>query len=173
MKQRRFLFLKMAIAFSSVIASSAGLAQFREIRIGVDGLTCSQCTRSVEMQLRRLAFVDRVTMDLDSTRGRMTLRAGHQMAPKRIAIAVTNAGFSIRYLHLILDRPGRFVAGDSCILIAELVFRSMDVLPADTSGAWKLVLPVSQFGKRKQALRYREAGCGVRIYQAIVRKLED
>ena len=80
--------------------SSAGI-QWAEI--GVDGLTCSLCTRSVEMSLLRLDFVDRVEMDLETTAGKIYFKLNEDVNPYEIAKAIKNAGFSVRFLRYQLD----------------------------------------------------------------------
>lgn len=73
-------------------------AQFVSVEIGVDGLTCSACTRTVEMSIRKLDFVKDVQMNLDNTKGIITFKAGSNVSIKKIAKAVVDAGFSVRYL---------------------------------------------------------------------------
>jgi copper chaperone CopZ len=73
-------------------------AQFTEVEIGVNGLTCSQCTRSVEMRIRKLDFVDQVQMDLEKTSGTVIFKKNRKVDIEQIAQAVKDAGFSVRYL---------------------------------------------------------------------------
>lgn len=75
-----------------------GFAQFVWAEIGVNGLTCSQCSRSVEMSIIKLDFVKDVQMGLESTVGKILFKQGNDISFKKIAKAITDAGFSIRYL---------------------------------------------------------------------------
>lgn len=75
-----------------------GFAQFTLAEIGVNGLTCSACTRAVEMNIRKLDFVDSVAMNLENTEGKITFKAGKKVNIEKIAQAVFDAGFSVRYL---------------------------------------------------------------------------
>lgn len=72
-----------------------------EAEIGINGLTCSQCSRSVEQSLRRLDFIENVTMDLEHTEGRLLFKENKAVDPGAIAKAVKNAGFSVRSLHMV------------------------------------------------------------------------
>jgi copper chaperone CopZ len=74
-------------------------AQFSWVQIGVDGLTCSQCSKSVEMSIRKLDFVQNVDMNLEHTEGKITFKPGAKVNVEKIAKAVVDAGFSVRYLH--------------------------------------------------------------------------
>src|SRR5947207_1582573 len=68
------------------------------VQIGVNGLTCSACSRSVEMSIRRLDFVQNVEMNLENTERKITFKPNSKVDFEKIAQAVINAGFSVRYL---------------------------------------------------------------------------
>lgn len=80
------------------LTTSLANAQFTTVRVGVDGLTCSQCSRSVEMRLRKLNFIKDVEMDLVNTRAVLKLKPNVTVGFSQIARAVTDAGFSIRFI---------------------------------------------------------------------------
>lgn len=74
-------------------------AQIQKIAFGVNGLTCSQCSRSVEMELRKLDFIKDITMDLEHTSATISLKNDTAAVPfNKIAQAVKDAGFSLRYI---------------------------------------------------------------------------
>lgn len=78
-------------------------AQIQSAKVGINGLTCSQCSRSVEMQLRKLAFVSNVNMDLADTEGTLQFKEGSKIDFSKIAQAVKDAGFSVRFLEAEID----------------------------------------------------------------------
>jgi len=73
-------------------------ARFNWVEIGVNGLTCSQCCRSVEMSIRKLDFVSEIIMNLENTEGKITFKEGAVVNIEKIAQAVVDAGFAVRYL---------------------------------------------------------------------------
>jgi copper chaperone CopZ len=91
-------FLKISSAIIFLLLQLNVRADLLWVQLGVDGLTCSQCCRSVELSLRRLEFVNEVKMDLESTEARITFKPGLRVSVDRIARAVTDAGFSVRFL---------------------------------------------------------------------------
>lgn len=97
MTTRALIKILIAIAFV-LLASRKGFSQFAAAQVGVDGLTCSQCTRSVEMSLLKLDFIKDVKMDLESTVGKIIFKEGAGINFHKIAKAVTDAGFSVRFL---------------------------------------------------------------------------
>lgn len=98
------LFLSASLSFSQIIS----------FNLGIDGLTCSQCSKSVEMQLKRLDFVKSVEMELASTSAIIKVNEASILSPDEIAKAVRNAGFSVRYLKLFTSveiKPCLTIAG--------------------------------------------------------------
>lgn len=72
--------------------------QFSHAKIGVNGMTCSACTKSVETSLRKLPFVESVVMNLENNSGEITFKKGQSARIENIAKAIVDAGFSVRFL---------------------------------------------------------------------------
>ena len=109
------------IVFCLLFILSAGVAraQITGAEIGVNGLTCSQCSRSVEMELRRLSFVADVNMDLDHTTGKILFKKNRPVQLPALSRAVANAGFSTRFLNITVDLSG---AGRECFRYNQSAF---------------------------------------------------
>jgi cation transport ATPase len=100
--------LKMKICYSLLVFFSVALVipsngQMLSAKIGVNGLTCSMCTRSVEMSLSRLDFVDSVAMSLENTEGEIFFKQNVAINPEELAKAIVNAGFSVRFVKVQVD----------------------------------------------------------------------
>lgn len=96
--RKNFLFFPFVISiflFSSVECE----AQIKKVMIGVNGMTCSACCRTVEMSIRKLSFVKDVKMNLENTDGEIFFADDADVDIEKIAKAVVNAGFSVRYLN--------------------------------------------------------------------------
>lgn len=89
-------------------------AQFETVYLGVNGLTCSQCSRTVEMSIRKLDFVADVQMNLEHTEGKVILKKNKKADIEKIAQAVVNAGFSVRYLQADLVVDNSVTTSGSC-----------------------------------------------------------
>ena len=89
-------------------------AQFETVYIGVNGLTCSQCSRTVEMSIRKLDFVADVQMNLEHTEGKIILKKNKKADIDKIAQAVFNAGFSVRYLQADLMVDNSVTTSGTC-----------------------------------------------------------
>ncbi|MFI5205900.1 MAG: heavy-metal-associated domain-containing protein, partial [Candidatus Paceibacterales bacterium] len=82
----------------SLLLSIKTFGQFTSAEIGVDGLTCSQCQRGVEMSIRKLDFIQDILVNLEHTNGKITFKSGSKVNMDKIAKAVSDAGFSVRFL---------------------------------------------------------------------------
>jgi len=66
------------------------------VKMGINGLTCSACARSVEMQIRKLPFVRDVVMDIAGTEASVLIAPDRSFLPEKLMKAVYKAGFSVR-----------------------------------------------------------------------------
>ena len=110
----KYIRLALILLFCCTALSSS--AQFETAYIGVNGLTCSQCTRTVEMSLRKLDFVSDVQMNLQHTEGKIILKKDKKADMDRIAQAVIDAGFSLRYLTADLAIDISVIPSASCLI---------------------------------------------------------
>ena len=109
-----------------ILGDFSAFAQFKEATLGVEGLTCSQCTRSVEMSLRRLDFIQDVDMDLENTRAKISFKPKMQIDFFAIAKAVKNAGFSLGYVEA-LYLPEQEISQDQASLKAgNFIYYTLD-----------------------------------------------
>ncbi len=104
-----FILLGLVLLFSG-----EAFANFNWVKIGVDGLTCAQCSKGVELSIRKLDFVQNVEMNLEHTEGKITFKPGAKVDVEKIAQAVVNAGFSVRYLSAGFVFPTTVVSKGFC-----------------------------------------------------------
>lgn len=88
--------------------------QFVDASVGINGLTCSQCSRSVEMQLRKLSFVKDVDMNLEQTEGRIVFRENKKVDIAALSGAVKDAGFSVRFLKARIKKNAIQLSDQGC-----------------------------------------------------------
>ncbi len=109
MKERtgKYFFILLLLPF-------AVLSQFRKVEFGVDGLTCSACSRAVELSIRKLSFVDSVIMNLEHTNGEIFFKKEEDVSIRKIADAITDAGFSVRYITVFFNFSNLSVSDNFC-----------------------------------------------------------
>jgi len=77
--------------------------QIKRVELGIDGLTCSQCMRSVEIALRKQPGVEAVQVDLQATTA--YVETNERLQLPLLKHAVEQAGFSVRSVALFFASP--------------------------------------------------------------------
>jgi copper chaperone CopZ len=78
-------------------------AQFISATLGINGLTCSLCSYSVEREIEKLDFVDHVTMDLNQNIVAIVFKPNQAVRMKEVVDAVYKAGFSVGYTQALFS----------------------------------------------------------------------
>lgn len=121
-----FRHYKLVLVFILISLSHIASAQFRSATIGIDGLTCSMCSNSVEKLIRQLNFVEDVKMDLNNTTAQVFFRNGRKVDIHALAQKVFDSGFSVRTLQanfnvgekvIVKEGAGFEYEGDQYILV--------------------------------------------------------
>ncbi|HTO15591.1 MAG TPA: heavy metal-associated domain-containing protein [Edaphocola sp.] len=75
-----------------------GFAQFSKAEVSIIGLTCSQCSRSVEMMMKKLPFIKSVNMDLANTEAIVSFSKDKTIDFRKLAQSVRDAGFDLKQI---------------------------------------------------------------------------
>ena len=142
------------ILFFSFLAFTSR-AQFQSIKLGVNGLTCSQCSRTVEMSIRKLPFVADVKMNLEHTEGEVVLKDGEHIDVQKIAKAVVNAGFSVRYMEGEYQFDHKAVKANECTDINGSRFVFVKSPGQALNGKVKLTFLGSQYQAKKEYKKWQ------------------
>ncbi len=124
--------------------------QFNSVEIGIDGLTCSMCTRTTEMNIRKLSFVENVVMDLSNTNGIITFKKGSVVSLYKIAKAVRDAGFSVRYLKAEFSFDSLKLGNEMCFTYKNEQYKYLGMESKNISGSAKLTLIGKEFMPPKE-----------------------
>ncbi|HTB06559.1 MAG TPA: heavy metal-associated domain-containing protein [Bacteroidia bacterium] len=120
------------LIISFLLSSFISYSQFISAEIGINGLTCSACSRSVELSLRKLDFVQDVQMNLENTIGTITFKSGAEIDIEKVAKAVINAGFSVRYLNATFKFIGiTKVTENDCYESGGYYYQFVKINPTD------------------------------------------
>ncbi|HXB41111.1 MAG TPA: heavy metal-associated domain-containing protein [Bacteroidia bacterium] len=129
------IYFKIYFCFILLLISFRVSAGLKWVQIGVNGLTCSACSRSVEMSIRKLDFVQDVEMNLEHTEGKITFKPNAFVNFEKIAQAVFDAGFSVRYLQASFSFETSVSISDNfCCSVSGYVFRFFTDKPQSVSG---------------------------------------
>ena len=86
-----------------LVAPTEASAQIEELKMTVDGLTCSLCAAGLERSLRRLDDVSGVDVSLANKTAIVRLKSGNSFDPDTFRAAVSNAGQQVRAFELRLS----------------------------------------------------------------------
>lgn len=143
-------------------------AQIESIEVGVNGLTCSQCTRSVELALRKLPFVKKIEMNLQLNKGTILIEEQKELELEKINEAIEDAGFSTFYVKLNLNfEDSILVSSDECYTIGECQYQFVNVQLKTLIGVHKLTIIGESFMSRKKMKKWKKwikPNCRGKVY---------
>lgn len=96
-------------------------AQLDSVEIGVNGLTCSMCSYSVEYSLKKLPEIRSVNMDLNSNIALVYFKAGEAVNFEALAKKVKESGFSVRSVSFALPENVK-ISEDGSFIIGAMEF---------------------------------------------------
>jgi copper chaperone CopZ len=99
-KYRRFFLLLIGLL---VVDHTTLKAQFISATLGINGLTCSLCSYSVERELKKLDCIEQVTMDLNQNIATIRFKPNKVVRMKEVVDAVYKAGFSVGYTQALFS----------------------------------------------------------------------
>lgn len=152
LKIPRFIAIFFFFAIAVPLKSAEG---FDWVQLGVDGLTCSQCTRSVEMSIRKLDFVEDVQMNLEHTEGKVVFKKGAKVDIEKIAKAVVDAGFSVRYLKAGFTFENTAAESNNCFSYGGVQYQFVNVTPRTLSGETIITFLGDKFLSKKESKKWK------------------
>lgn len=172
MTMKGFVNFVFSLLLCCSAASSNG--QIVSVAIGINGLTCSQCSWSVEMQLRKLPFVKEVRMDLEQTEGTLFFKDKKSVDIQAIAQAVKDAGFSVRFLQAAINKEQISISPEGCFKLNGDVYTILPPLNLTTDKWLSLQFIGKEYLPKSELKQYNltsAAPCkGAKLYVTAVSK---
>jgi copper chaperone CopZ len=147
--------LQKNILFVFIFLTHQGFSTILSAQVGIDGLTCSMCSNSVERLLYKLDFVEQVKMDLNQNQAIILFKKDKKVVISAIAQKVMDAGYSVRFLkalftfdNITVENNGKYeLAGDTYYFIlndskalvgnTELTFLGKQYVPKKEWYQWQ------------------------------------
>lgn len=146
----------LILTLSALCSSQKLMAGISWVDIGVNGLTCSMCTRSVEMSIRRLDFVDTVVMSLEAAEGRIYFDSKVPVNFEQIAKAVVNAGFSVRFIKIQFNFNDIEIGTDGLFSYQGQLFKWIDFKGKPDKAQVALKLVDEGFLPENESIRFKK-----------------
>jgi len=151
MSQNKFKKIVFFLLF--ILDSGISFGQIRSAELGINGLTCAQCSRSVELKLEKLAFIKKIDMDLQQTNAKIFFKDNMAVNFSSIAKAVRDAGFSVRFLNFQLDNK-KINYGPDCFQVKADVFNLVGSFSMPKGNASTFQLVGKEFSGPKEWKQY-------------------
>lgn len=133
------------------------LAQFSTAKIGINGLTCSACSKSVHLALKKLSFVDSVAMDLKNTEAQIFFKKGSAVDIDKMAKTVVNAGFSVRSVTAFYRFQNKEINNNACVNDGSFNFQFINAGDKTLNGEVKLIFIGKQYMSDKDLKVYQSS----------------
>ena len=89
----------------ALLLGSGASAQVVRVSLQASGLTCSMCSKAVKNALEKVAFVEKVQVDIKNQQYNLSFREGRKVDFDALAAAVEDAGFSVASLLVTAQLP--------------------------------------------------------------------
>lgn len=106
---------KLLIAIQLCCLAFISNAQIAKVEIMATGLTCSMCSNAINKQIKKLAEVEKVDIDLNKNLFVVTLKAGNKLTPKTFKDKVEEAGFFVGSMVLFMNFSNQAVENNKQI----------------------------------------------------------
>ena len=122
----RSVLLLLAAGVATIGFSIPSHARVQSVSLQVDGLACPFCAYGLEKKLKKVEGVEKLTIDLESGRVRLTLKGdvklGGEEGPGLVSLArkaVKDGGFTVREVRATVDGTVKGVPGEWWLDVAE------------------------------------------------------
>lgn len=119
--------------------------QILSAEVKANGLVCSLCSRSIEMSLMKLDFIEKVEVDLQNTTTLLSFKAGKEVDIGKITRAVEKAGFSVGSMKIEYRIPPVSDNSNGCIAEGPIVFQLLNHPRDQISGIVKFIVIGPEF----------------------------
>jgi copper chaperone CopZ len=94
---------KIILIIQLCLFAFAANAQITKVEIMATGLTCSMCSNAINKQLKTVAEVEKVDIDLNKNLFVITLKKDNKLTPKTFKDKVEKAGFFVGSMVLFVN----------------------------------------------------------------------
>ncbi|RYZ25371.1 MAG: heavy-metal-associated domain-containing protein [Chitinophagaceae bacterium] len=149
--------MKKLFVFIAVLCSFTAGAQFKSANLTAAGLTCAMCTRSINVALEKLPFVQSVTPNIKTSAFEISFKAGKAVDFDALKNAVEGAGFSVSKLVVNADFKNTEVKNDAHVQVGDKTFHFLKVPAGKLNGEKAITIVDKNFLTSKEQKKYAAA----------------
>lgn len=141
--KKHFLFVLLVFAFATT------KAQWGDFLVGIDGLTCSLCSKGTESSLKKLDFIETIKMDLNKNIAWITVKNDARVRVVEIAKKITDAGFSVRFIQASYSFSNKSISEENYVLLGGTKVRFIQPTERSLNGMIMLQFIDKEFLPKK------------------------
>lgn len=157
-----------------LLIATAAQSQIKNATLQASGLTCAMCSKAVYNALSKVAFVEKVSPDIEKSSYEISFKPNTAIDLDALSKAVVDAGFSVSKLKVATAFNGAKIQNDAHIEVGNQSFHFLSVTPQTLNGTKTITLLDKNFVTAKEykknskltAMKCYETGMmnGQRIY---------
>ena len=129
-------------------------AQVTKVALQASGLTCSMCSKAVKNALEKVAFVDKVQVDIKNQQYNMSFKENEAIDFDALAKAVDDAGFSVAKFVVTANVEDIKAEKDLHVKIGDAYFHFLNAANQQLSGETRFTIVDKQFVSAKEFKKY-------------------
>jgi copper chaperone CopZ len=141
---------KIIVLVAVVMIGVSASAQFKSADLTASGLTCSMCSKAIYDALKKVDFVKEVKANIKNSSYNIEFNENANIDPDALSKAVTDAGFSVAKLKMLVNFNSQQVKNDSHITVNGKTFHFMNVSSQMLNGEKQLTLLDKKFVSAKE-----------------------
>ncbi|HEY8402333.1 MAG TPA: heavy metal-associated domain-containing protein [Cytophagaceae bacterium] len=145
----------LTLLIISWATTTNGFSQILSAYIGIDGLTCSLCSNTVEKSIEELAFVKEIKMNLNETTAYVYFKENAKVDLNKLAKKVKDAGYSLRFTKITLILEKDSVQEGEIVQSGDLQFYFISLSQPITTTSSEITLIGRDFIARKEFSQWK------------------
>ncbi len=146
--------MKKIFLIIALLYSVNGFSQIKEASLKASGLTCSLCSKAIYKALTAIQFINEVKPNIQNSTYIISFKSGVQPDFDLIAKAVTNAGFSVAQLKLVVNFDNISINNNMHIKIENKEFHFLNVHNETLKGDRTIILIDKNFISARDYKKY-------------------
>ncbi len=140
----------LAALFVVSLFTMSARAEFVSADIGVNGLTCSMCSKGTEATLKQLPFIDSISIDLNDLVAHVIFKKDAKVSIDQMREMIEEAGFSVRSIDAVFNFDKVTVGKDYHFAYGGDTYHFIGVDDKTLSGPVKIRFVDKQYISKKE-----------------------
>jgi copper chaperone CopZ len=137
-----------------VVLGLSTKAQVTKVSLQASGLTCSMCSKAVKNALEKVAFVNKVQVDIKNQQYNISFKENEKVDLDALSKAVEDAGFSVAKFMVTAHVEDIIAEKDHHVKIGDAYFHFLNAADQHLSGETNFTIVDKNFVSAKEFKKY-------------------